>query len=150
MSKQEMRTLKTGSCPSLSGRSTLTYKIECMNDREVYLCLLDNTGSGIFNKEPVELSHIDALLASAEKPITSGSLQGLFKGKSSNSSGFVLAVLLNERLIRISQGNLRHYECVDQTEFKKTIEELVKLEAQPTHTPPPKTAKKHNQKKESQ
>ena len=88
MSKQEMRTLKTGSCPSFSGRSTLTYKIGCTNDREVYLCLVDNSGSGIFNKESVELAHIDALITSMEKPITSGSLQGLFKGKSSNSAGF--------------------------------------------------------------
>ena len=49
MKKQEMRILKTGECPSLSGQSTLTYRIGSNNDNEVYMSLKGNTGKGIFN-----------------------------------------------------------------------------------------------------
>jgi len=99
MSKQEMRTLKEGSCQSLSGRSTLTYMIGCTADNELYLCLTDNTGKGIFNKKPVEPSRIDSMLAAHPSPITSSSLRGLFEGRSSNNLGFIIAVLLAEGLL---------------------------------------------------
>jgi hypothetical protein len=47
--EQEMHTLKTGSCESLSGQSTLTYQIAC-KDKEIYISLTGNSGKGIFNK----------------------------------------------------------------------------------------------------
>lgn len=134
----EMRILKTENCPSLSGLSTLTYNIGCKDDKEVYLCLADNTGQGIFNKGWVSLVQIESLLASKE-PLTSGSLHGLFQGKSSNSAGFVLAVLLNEGLIKKSDDNLRHYERTGKAEFKKAVQVLV------GSTPQKKTSKKRKE-----
>ncbi len=100
-----MKILKTGNCSSLSGRSTLTYKIGCKED-EIFLCLTDNTGQDIFNKDWISLVQLDSLLASVQEPITSGLLRMIFKGKSANSAGFVLAVLLSEKLLKISQGIL--------------------------------------------
>ena len=124
MKKQEMRILKTGTCKSLSGKSTLTYQIACNNDNEVYVALTGNSGKGIFNKDWFELEEIHSLLANQEKPITSGSLHGLFEGRSSNSAGFILAVLLKEGLLKISPGN-RHYDLVGQAEYKKIVQALI-------------------------
>ncbi len=118
--------MKTKECSSLSGLSTLSYKIGCKDDKEVSLSIVGNTGKGIFNKEPVELAKIDALLASHQGPITSGSLHGLFEGKSSNSAGFILAVLLAEGLLKISTGNQRHYERVDQKDYEKIVQGYTK------------------------
>jgi hypothetical protein len=123
MKKQEMRILKTGECSSLSGKSTLTYQIACNNDNEVHVALTGNSGKGIFNKDWFELEEIHSLLANQEK-VTSGSLHELFDGRSSNSAGFILAVLLKEGVLKVSQGN-RHYDFIGQAEFRKIVKALL-------------------------
>jgi len=97
--KQETRILKTSETASLSGKSTLTYQIG-LKDDELCIALTGNSGAGIFNKDWFALEEIYSLLASQKKPITSGSLHGLFEGRSSNSAGFILAVLLSEKLLK--------------------------------------------------
>ena len=121
----EMKILKTAECPSLSGKSTLIYQIACNNDNEVYVALTGNSGKGIFNKDWIVLEEIHSLLANQEK-VTSGSLHELFDGRSSNSAGFILAVLLAEGLLKISTGNQRHYERVDQKDYEKIIQAYTK------------------------
>jgi len=123
---EKMRILKTKECPSLSGSSILTYQIGCNEKNELYLCLSGNTGKGIFNKDWISLKEIDSLLASEKKPITSGSLHGLFEGKSSNTAGFIIGVLLSENLLKVSNDNQRHYERIDQKEYQKIIKALNK------------------------
>ena len=53
MSKSEdnpdMRVLKTSSCKTLSGKSTLTYQIGCLPDSTVHLRIAKNTGGGFFS-----------------------------------------------------------------------------------------------------
>jgi hypothetical protein len=117
----EIKILKTGSCPSLSGKSTLTYRIGCKDGNEICLSLAGNTGKGVFNKDWIELEQVHSLLSSQEK-ITSGSLLGLFEGKNSNSAGFILAVLLNEGFLKVSSDNQRNYERIDQKEYQKIIQ----------------------------
>jgi hypothetical protein len=123
---KEMKDLKTSECPSLSGSSILTYQIGCNDDNEVHVALTGNTGKGIFNKDWISLEEIDSLLATEKGPITSGSLKELFDGKSSNSAGFVLAVILSEGLLKISSNNQRNYEKVDQKEYRKIIQGYTK------------------------
>ena len=140
-SKQEIRISKTGECPSLSGKSTLTYQIG-LKDDEIYISLTGNSGKGIFNKDWLALEQIHTLLTSQEK-VTSGSLLCLFEGRSSNSAGFILGVLLKEGLLKISPGN-RHYNFVGQAEFGKIAQAL--LEAAPAKKPAKKkkTKEGHN------
>ena len=136
---QEMRILKTGECPSLSGKSTLTYQVGSDNDNNVHIALTGNTGKGIFNKDWFALEEIYSLLAHQEK-VTSGSLHGLFEGRSSNSAGFILAVLLKESFLKISPGN-RHYDLIGQAEFGKIVQGLIET------TPDEKPARKKTGKK---
>jgi hypothetical protein len=119
---KEMKDLKTSECPSLSGSSILTYQIGCNDDKDVCLSIVGNTGKGIFNKDWISLEEIDSLMGTEKGPITSGSLKELFVVKSSNSAGFVLAVILSEGLLKISSNNERHYERIDQKEFGKIIQ----------------------------
>jgi predicted HTH transcriptional regulator len=118
--------MKPKECSSLSGLSTLTYKIGCKDDKEVCLSIVGNTGKGVFNKDWVSLKEIDSMLTSEKKPITSKSLHGLFEGKSSNSAGFILAVLLNEGLLKVSSKNQRNYDRVDKKEYQKIIKAYTK------------------------
>jgi len=121
----DMRILKTGVCQSLSGRSTLTYDIGVKNGNDVYFRLVANSGTGIFNKDWVALAEIETLLAAEGKPITSGRLKGLAVGKSSNTPGFIFAVLVNEGLVAVSKDNLRHFERLDSSGFLAGIKKLV-------------------------
>jgi hypothetical protein len=127
----EIRVLKIGSCPSVSGRSTLTYHIGCKGDKSTYLRISENTGAGHFSKDWIPLTQLDPLLASDEKPITAGLLRSLFKGKSVNSAGFVIAALIAEGLLKVSEGSLRSYVPMDSTEFKKRIQALLEHEEKP-------------------
>ncbi len=128
----EIKTVKSESCPSLSGRSTLSYSIGIKGDG-IYLCLTGNTGSGIFSKDWIALTELDTVLTSDEKPITAGSIKSLFQGKSVNTVGFLIAALIAEGLLKISEGSLRSYQRVDPAEFKKAIQKLIDT---------PKTVKK--------
>ena len=120
---EEMSISKTGSCPSLSGKSTLTYQIGNKDGKDIHLCLTGNTGKGIFNKDWIALEEIHTLLANQEK-VTSGGLHELFDGRSSNSAGFFVAVLLKEGVLKISPGN-SHYNLIGQAEFKKIVQALI-------------------------
>ena len=122
-SEKEMRILKTGECPSLSGKSTLTYNIGSDSDNNVYIALTGNSGAGVFNKDWFALEDIHSLLAHQEK-VTSGSLLGLFEGRSSNTPGFLLEVLLKMELLKISPGN-KHYDLVSQAEYGKIVQALL-------------------------
>jgi hypothetical protein len=142
MKEQKMRIIKTGECPSLSGKSTLTYQIGLEGDKDIYLCLTGNTGKGIFNRDWFDIEEIYSLLASQKKPVTSGSLHGLFEGRSSNSAGFILAALLKEGVLKVSPGN-RHYDLVGQVEFQKIVKGLI--EAAPEEKPDKKSGKKRKE-----
>ena len=87
-----IRVLKSGSCPSLTSRSTLGYQLSLKDDSELYLRLVINTGSGFFSKEWVACSVIEQLITGAAE-LTSTSFKTLFPNKSVNTGGFVMAVV---------------------------------------------------------
>jgi hypothetical protein len=124
INEQEMSILQEGKCSSLSGKSTLEYMIGCNNDKEIFIKLTGNSGGGHFSPDWVSLEDIYTVLASQKKPITSGALQGLYQGKSSNNASFTTAVLLKKGLLKISPGN-RHYDLVGQAEFRKIVQALI-------------------------
>ena len=134
----EMKILKTKECPSLSGSSILTYRIG-RKDKEIYIALTGNSGGGHFSPDWVSLEEIYSILSSQKKPVTSGALQDLYQGKSSNNASFTTAILLKEGLLKISPGN-SHYDLIGQTEFQKIVQELI--EAAPEEKPAKKKSGK--------
>ena len=105
-----MRVLSTGTCETLSGSSKLTYHIGCMPDGEIYLRVHGNTGGGFFSQEWISLQDILTALKKRPdgRPITSILLNPLFRGRSANTPGFLMAVLLHERWCvrcRVSSGD---------------------------------------------
>lgn len=122
-----MRILKIKDCASLSGRSDLTYHLGCNETGEIHIRLFGNTGKGFYSKDWTAVTLIDVLLqqGSEDKPITSGSMQALFDGKSVNTAGFILAVLKSEGLIQTTPDSLRHYERLDPAAWQAGIQELI-------------------------
>ena len=93
-----VRILKVSTCPSLSGRSDLTYHVGCIGEA-IQLRVYQNSGKGYFNQEWIAVSHIrDALNSCVE--ITAATLRPIIVGKSVNTASFFLAVLRNLGLIQ--------------------------------------------------
>ena len=122
-----MRVLSTGTCETLSGSSKLTYHIGSMPDGEIYLRVIGNTGGGFFSQEWISLRDILTALNRRPdgRPITSILLNPLLRGKSANTPGFMMAVLLHEKVIRSMQGKLRRHELADPSVFTEKVEKLM-------------------------
>ena len=141
-----MRVLSTGTCDTLSGSSKLTYHIGCMPDGEIYLRVHSNTGGGFFSREWISLRDIlTALKKRPEgKPITSILLMSLYRGRSANTPGFLMAILLHEKLVRSMQGKLRRHELADPSVFTAKVDKLLspggKAAAKPARKAPAKKA----------
>jgi len=95
------RPLRTSTCQSLSGKSTLTYCVGIDADSSLYIQLMANSGAGRFNEDSIPYGAISDLLRHHQgTEIRSATLKGLGPQKSTNSPGFMAAVLLNEGLLQ--------------------------------------------------
>ena len=121
------RILKIATCPSLSGKSTLTYHIGCNAQSDIQFRIANNTGGGFFSKEWIALDTILNIFDQQpdNKPIVSLLLYSLFQGKSLNTPAFLLAVLKQEGLVSQLEDQPKHYECCDPVEFMEEVNKLV-------------------------
>ena len=122
-----IRILKTASCPSLSGKSTLTYNIGCNTDGEIQFQVIANDGGGFWNDDWVPQSDIQEVL---DRPgqghdITSASFRSIYPSKSTNSPGFLLAVLKDVGLVQASKTNQRCYELGSPKAFIAEVNALL-------------------------
>jgi hypothetical protein len=129
----DMKVLKTATCKTITGKSTLTYQIGSLPDATLHLRISKNTGAGFFNDEWVALQDIQRALADGPKgqPLTSFLLQSLVKGKSVNTPAFLMAALTHEKLLRVLKGKKRGHEFMDPEGFNTKMEKLVSTKAIP-------------------
>ena len=122
-----IRILKVATCPSLSGKSTLTYHIGCNEKSKILFRIANNTGGGFFSKEWIALDTILNIFDQQpdNKPIVSLLLYPLFQGKSLNTPAFLLAVLKQEVLVCQLQDHPKHYERLPSDTFMTEIEKLI-------------------------
>ena len=127
MSKTEdnpdMKILKTSTCKTLSAKSTLTYQIGSLDD-EIHVRITKNTGGGFYSGEWVAMDDIRAILDEHPEgtPVSSFMLAPIFSGKSVNTPGFVLSVLVHEKLLVPIKGKKRSHEPAD--DFTATVEKM--------------------------
>ena len=122
--KTTVRILKIGSCPTLSGKSTLTYHVGCEGTADIFFRVYANSGGGFFSNEWVAASDIQGALSKSAL-ITAFSLHPIFKGKSANTAGFLLAVLKEESLIGRSTENPRCYAATESPVFVAEMQALM-------------------------
>ena len=142
-----IRILKTAKCPTLTGSSTLTYQIGCRGDPEqpeITFRLHASSGRGFFSKEWISTNAIHKAIEKfpANEPITSAFLKAIFRGKSINTSGFLLAVLKAEGLIEPMQDRRRYYQRTDPNAFVTQIKALLVSSASSVSDQAKKTTKK--------
>lgn len=122
-----IRILKTATCPSLSGKSTLTYNIGCNALSEIQFQVLENDGGGFWNDDWVTQKSIQAVLDKQPhgKDISSTTFRSIYPSKSTNSPGFLLAVLKDVGLVQPSKTNQRCYELGSPKEFIAEVNALL-------------------------
>lgn len=114
-----IETVYVGECPSLTGRSALTFAIgRHSEDGNLHLRIDTNSGGGMFCKDWASAADIDALVKGATE-LTSRSFDALHPGRSINTAGFVLASLKQLGLVRANEENTRLHEHVPTTTFEQ-------------------------------
>jgi hypothetical protein len=97
----------------------------------MHLRIHANSGHGCFGRDWVALRTLQQALAKVTGPITSGSLNATFAGRSQNTSGFVLAALFHEGLLKPLRDT-RGYQPSDGVEFMKEARRLLEKGPAPT------------------
>ena len=128
-----IRILKIASCPSLSGRSTLTYHLGCSANTDIpavpdlYFRVFENSGGGLFSNEWVSLDVIQQVFAKVPTAIaiTAHLLGSLFVGKSVNTPSFLFAVLKSEGLVVAAKEKKGCYERTDPSGFMAEVTALM-------------------------
>lgn len=126
-----VRILKIATCPSLSGRSTLTYHIGCDDKAagisNIQFRIYENTGKGFFCDDWVPMQQIRETFEAGEPNavITSASMNRIFNGKSVNTAGFLIAILKTEGVIAVTEDKRRRYEECDSVKFEQEMAKLI-------------------------
>lgn len=109
-----VRVIREGQCPSVSGRSTLTYHLGQLGEEgEFYVRIHDNTGKGMFARDWIPAEGIRGVLES-DVPITSSAFKPLYEGRSVNTAGFLMAALRDLGVIGLDAENARlHVRILD-------------------------------------
>ena len=121
---EPMHILRIATCPSLSGRSELTYHVGCNESGAIHFRLWANTGAGMFNNIWFSMVEVSELLSVIDG-ITSTTLQPLWEFTSRNNAGFTLAILKGEGLIVKSLATPRTYCTVNPAPFLEHINTLI-------------------------
>ena len=118
------RVLKIATCPTLSGKSTLTYHVGCRDNTEVLFRIYGNSGGGFYSNDWIAVSDIERVIGK-QTLVSSTSIQPVCKGKSANTAGFVLAALKQEGWVARSTENPRQYIRTLSDAFAAEVKALV-------------------------
>ena len=120
-----IQTIFQGECPSLSGRSTLSYTIgRHTEDGTLHLRITDNSGKGMWCKDWAPASAIQEVVLGAFG-LTGASFHCLHEGRSKNTGGFILGVIKALGLVRGNAENTRIHEHVPGATFEKVVTTLI-------------------------
>lgn len=119
-----MRILRVATCPSLSGRSELTYHVGCTESGAIHFRLWGNTAAGMFSNTWFPMVEVSKLLSMPDG-ITSTALQPLWESTSRNNAGFTLALLQGEGLIEKSLDSRGTYKTANPASFLARVQALI-------------------------
>jgi hypothetical protein len=124
--KNPVQVLKEDNCPTSSGKSILGYQVGTDDSGAIYLKVASNDGGGFFSNEWISFTDIQTAIEDwpDEQGITSMTFRKIFRGKSANTPGFLIAVLCAEGLLEPMPEKKRVHQACDPTTFLASVEEL--------------------------
>jgi hypothetical protein len=126
--------LKEGTCPTSSGKSNLGYQIGVDESGVIQLRVSSNDGGGFFSNEWIAFTGIQVAINDwpEHQGITSMTFRKLFRGKSANTPGFLIAVLVAEGLLESMADRKRVHQACHPAPFLASVDALRKGTATPT------------------
>ncbi len=126
--KNPVQILKEANCPTSSGKSILGYQVGTDDSGAIYLKVASNDGGGYFSNEWIAFSAIQAAITDwpEDQGVTSMTFRKIFRGKSANTPGFLIAVLCAEGLLEPMPKKQRVHQACDPAAFLASVEELRK------------------------
>jgi hypothetical protein len=123
-----VQVLKEANCPTSSGKSILGYQAGTDDSGAIYLKVASNDGGGFFSNEWISFTDIQAAIEAwpDEQGITSMTFRKIFRGKSANTPGFLIAVLVAEGLLAPMEGKSRVHQACDPGTFLASVADLQK------------------------
>lgn len=123
-----IQVLKQGSCPTTSGKSQLTYEVGIDDSDGIHLKISGNDGGGFWSPEQVAFTDIQAALKAwpEDQGVTSMTFRKIFRGKSANTPGFLIAVLCAEGIIQPMGDKKRVHQACDPQAFLASVQALRK------------------------
>ena len=124
--KNPVQVLKEANCPTSSGKSILVAQVGTDDSGAIYLKVASNDGGGFFSNEWIAFTDIQAALQTwpEDQGITSMTFRKIFRGKSANTPGFLIAVLCAEGLLEPMPDKKRVHQACDPATFLASVEEL--------------------------
>ena len=104
-----IQVVESGSCPTLTGKSTLGYDVGRDPSDALHLRIRSNSGNGRFSKDFLPLQALMDALGKAQSPITSGTFRAVCRRVSANQGGFLLAVFAHKGLVQRLPNKLRGF-----------------------------------------
>jgi hypothetical protein len=126
--KNPVQVLKEANCPTSSGKSILGYQVGTDDSGAIFLKVASNDGGGFFSNEWICFTDIEAAVTDwpEDQGITSMTFRKIFRGKSANTPGFLIAVLCAEGLLEPMADKKRVHQACDPAPFLASVEELKK------------------------
>ena len=121
----DIQILKEATCPTSSGKSTLTYQVGKDESDAIFLKISGNDGGGFWSAEWVALADIQSAIKAwpEDQGITSMAFRKIFRGKSANTPGFLVAVLCDLGLLEPMGDRKRVHQACDPAAFLASLEE---------------------------
>jgi hypothetical protein len=118
--------LKEANCPTSSGKSILGYQVGTDDSDTIFLKVASNDGGGYFSNEWIAFTDIQAAITDwpEDQGVTSMTFRKIFRGKSANTPGFLIAVLCAEGLLEPMPKKQRVHQVCDPAPFLASVEEL--------------------------
>jgi hypothetical protein len=112
-----IKPVKSGECTSLAETGVISYQIGLDEAGVTHYQITANNAGGFWSKEWVSWPAIYSA-CEGHTEFTSILLRGLFKGKSVNTAGFLLAALMDQGLIQRKAGKSRCYMLTEAAHKK--------------------------------
>ena len=122
-SSQDLTPISTSTCPSLTNTSKISYKIATDLSSAIYFQIIKNSNVGKFSEEWI--AYKDAKAALPIGSFSSAPLRKLYRNKSLNTPGFLLAALLNEGIVEREPGKVMLFRFKDDEKFLAEMQKLI-------------------------
>jgi hypothetical protein len=122
--KDSKEIILTKTISNLSGTADLEFQL-AKEAGNLYLRISNNQGKGMYSRNWISVKDLwDCLIAWPHGTITALALFPLWKHRSINTAGFIMAVLVTLKLLTPSQEKKRHYTLVTADQFLETVASL--------------------------